>query len=254
MNFEYNEMVGKRVLVTGASSGIGAAIAQLFGSCGACVGVHYRREKVSAIKVLKKIKDAGGDGHIIKGDLLKKEVRQELVESFVKKCGGIDVLVNNAGAVYNYRHFAHLTENDFDQMFALHSKAPFFMARAAFLHMKKKKWGRIINISTNAIKYASPNIVHYCASKAALEAMSAGFAREGAKDNVLVNVLRCGLIDTSMRMKTPEYGEARFQERIKMIPIGRTGKPEDIARMAVFLASAGGDFITGEVFTIAGGE
>lgn len=254
MNNLFGSIKGKRVLITGASSGIGAETAVLFGEYGAFVGVHFRRDKKSALAVLAKIKKLDGDGEVFGGDLLNKNIRQGLIRSFIKKFGGIDILINNAGAIYNYQPFAEIQERDFDEMFTLHAKVPFILSREAFKDMAKRKWGRIINISTNAIKYAGPNVVHYCASKAALEAVSAGFAREGAKDNVLVNVIRCGFIDTPMHTKTPGYDKRRFQERIKMIPLGRAGRPDDIAHLAVFLASKCGDFITGEVFTVAGGE
>ncbi|TSC84148.1 MAG: 3-oxoacyl-[acyl-carrier protein] reductase [Parcubacteria group bacterium Gr01-1014_17] len=254
MNFEYNEIKGKRVLVTGASSGIGAAIARQFGARGARVGIHYGKNHIAALAVLRMIRKSGGEGKLFGGDLRIEKVAQNLMRDFVRAFGGIDVLVNNAGALYTYRHFSQLDGKMFDDMFVLHSKAPFLLMQAAFVPMQKQRFGRIINISTNAITYAGSHTLNYCASKAALEAISAGFAREGAKDNILVNVVRCGLIDTPMHRKTQEYGETRFQERIKMIPLGHAGSPDDIAQMVLFLASACGDFITNEIFTIAGGE
>ncbi len=254
MNIAWSEMKGKRVLVTGASSGIGAAIAKQFGVCGARVGIHYGKNRTAALEVLRAIRKSGGDGTLFGGDLRRKKVAKNLIADFVRAFGGIDVLVNNAGALSTYRHVSQLDEKILDDMFALHSKAPFFLMQAAFVSMKEQRWGRIINISTNAITYTGAYTMHYYASKAALEAISVGFAREGAKDNVLVNVVRCGVIDTQMHTKTPEYDMARWKKRIKMIPLGRVGSPDDIARMVLFLAGAGGDFITGEVFTVAGGE
>lgn len=254
MSFEYNEMVGKRVLVTGASSGIGAAIAKQFGAQGARVGVHYCKNRAGALHTLRAIQESGGGGKTFVGDLSTEKSAKNLMHHFIRIFGGIDVLVNNAGALYTHRHFSELDGKMLENMFALHAKAPFFLMQSAFPHMKKQRWGRMINISTNAITYASPNMLHYCASKAALEAMSSGFAREGAKDNVLVNVIRCGVIDTPMHTKTPEYSAVSWKKRIKMTPLGRAGQPKDIAQMVVFLASTCGDFITGEVFTVAGGE
>ncbi|TSC73239.1 MAG: 3-oxoacyl-[acyl-carrier protein] reductase [Parcubacteria group bacterium Gr01-1014_70] len=254
MSFEYSELKGRRVLITGASSGIGAAIAKYFGACGARVGVHYGKNRTHAMEVLREIRESGGDGKLFCGDLRTEKVAKNLTMDFIHAFGGIDVLVNNAGALHTYRHFSELDGEMLKSAFTLHALAPFLLMQDAFVPMQKQRFGRIINISTNALAYAGSHTLHYCASKAALEAISAGFAREGAKDNVLVNVVRCGLIDTPMHTKTPEYDMARWKKRIKMIPIGHAGSPDDIARTVLFLASAGGDFITGEVITIAGGE
>lgn len=254
MNFEYSKMVGKRVLVTGASSGIGATIAKQFGACGARVGVHYCKNRAGALHTLRAIQESGGGGKTFVGDLSTEKAAKNLIHHFIRTFGDIDVLVNNAGALYTHRHFSRLDGKMLEDMFALHAKAPFFLMQAAFVSMRKQKWGRIINISTNAVKYAGAYTMHYYASKAALEAISSGFARDGAKNNILVNIIRCGVIDTPMHTKTLEYSTTRLKKRIKMIPLGRAGSPDDIARMVLFLASAGGDFITGEVFTVAGGE
>lgn len=244
----------KRVLVTGATSGIGVRIAKMFADCGAYVGLHYRSDEEQAVKILKEIKDNSGKAEIFHGDLLDNEVRHSLVESFKRRWGGIDILVNNAGACYGYKHFLELEEEAWDKTIIVNAKSPFFLSREAFRYMKENKWGRIINISTTAVKYGGANSLHYCASKAALDALTIGFAREGAKYNILVNSIRCGVIDTPMRTKIKGYNEEYFTARVDKIPLKRPGRPIDIARMAVFLASECGDFITGEVFPVAGGE
>ena len=121
--------------------------------------------------------------------------------------------------------------------------------------MKEHGGGRIINISSVNVKYGgSAKSMHYVASKAALDNLTLGFAREGAKYNILVNSIRCGLIDTQMRAKTEGYSEEDLKRRIDMVPLKRMGQPIDIARMALFLASEAGNFITGEIFTVAGGD
>lgn len=244
----------KRVLVTGSSSGIGAAIAELFGKYGARVGVHYKENKEGAKKVVDAIGGAGGTAIIAQGDFTKKGVGEKLLDYFIKNFGGIDILVNNAGSCEDYEHFSKIKPEAWAEMLALNVLAPFDLSSKAFLLMKKQKWGRIINISTNSIKYAGANNMHYYSSKAALEAMARGFAREGAKDNVLVNTVRCGLIDTPMRTKIPHYSKKKFAKREAMVPIGRSGKPIEVAKMVLFLASSGGDFITGEVLNVTGGE
>lgn len=245
---------GKRVLITGASSGIGAETAKLFGRYGARVGVHYRENRKAAERVERTINSSSGQAEVFKADLLKSRAAPSLIKSFIKKWGGIDVLVNNAGACYEYKHFSELDEPAWDKMIALHTKAPFFLMQEAFKAMKKQRRGRIVNISTNSIKYGGAHNMHYYASKAALEALTGGFSREGVKYNILVNSLRCGLIDTPMRTKIAGYTEEDFRRRAALVPLGRAGQPADIAGLILFLASAGGDFITGEIFTIAGGE
>ena len=116
------------------------------------------------------------------------------------------------------------------------------------------KWGKIINISTVALKDAGAKNLHYTTAKAALEELTAGLSKEGAKHNILVNSIRCGLIDTPMHTTVSGYQEELFQKRVELVPLGHTGEPLDIARMALYLASEGGRFITGECFSVAGGD
>jgi 3-oxoacyl-[acyl-carrier protein] reductase len=244
----------RRALVTGASTGIGAAVAQLFGAEGACVGVHYRQDAARAETVAAAIRESGGEAHLLSGDLQDPDVRRQLIDRFVGACGGIDILVNNAGACYGYHHFAELTEESWDLTFTLNAKSPFFLSRHAFAYMKPAGWGRIINISSVAPKYASARSLHYAASKAALETLTVGFAREGASSNILVNAIRCGVIETGMHTRIDGYSEALFRKRVEKVPLKRAGAPADVARLALFLVSSSGDFITGESFTIAGGD
>jgi NAD(P)-dependent dehydrogenase (short-subunit alcohol dehydrogenase family) len=134
----------------------------------------------------------------------------------------------------------------------LNAQAPFFLAQGAFRFMKNNGGGKIINISSISAKYGgSDRTLHYGASKAALEAINRGLAKAGAPHNILVNAIRAGFIDTPMHKK---LGRTNLEKRIHAIPLKKPGKAEDIARMALFLASEGGDFITGETFTVAGGD
>lgn len=248
----FKDLKGKRVLVTGASSGIGACIAELLGSYGTSVGVHYRGGKKGALEVIDNITKKGGKAALFPGDLLQPSVRANLLKSFTDNFGGIDVLVNNAGGVYGTKHFLELDEESWDNTFALNAKAPFFLAREAFTVMKDQGGGKIINISSISAKYGgSPQTMHYGAAKAALDAITAGLARAGAPFNILVNSVRGGVVDTPFHKK---IGRQSLEERIKLIPLKRAGQPIDIARMVLFLASEAGNYITGEVITIAGGD
>ena len=243
----------KRVLITGASSGIGSAMVQLFADYGACVGIHYNKNKDSAVSLLKKVRKQT-KAELFQGNLLEVETAKDVVKSFIQQFDGIDVLINNAAGVFNYTYFSKLNEKSWDQTFALNLKAPFYMSGEAFEHMKNHGGGKILNISTVAVKYGGPNGLHYSASKAALDHLTLGFAREGAKHSILVNSIRCGLIDTPMRKKIPGYSEERFKARMNLVPLKKVGQPLDIARMALFLASDCGNFITGEIFAVAGGD
>lgn len=238
----------KRVLITGAGSGIGAETAKLFSACGARVLWHFRKDDSSKRAYFVDPKE------VVYGDLLESVARKNLIPLAVVKLGGIDILVNNAGACPEYKHFSELSEEEWDRMFELQVKAPFMLSKAAFGHMKAQNWGRIINISTVAIEYGGVNNTHYIACKAAMEVMMKSFARDGAKHNILVNTIRPGRINTPMWTKTPGYGEKKLLEREKLVPLGHAGKPIDIAQMALYLASDYGNFITNATFDVAGGE
>ena len=248
----FEDLKGKRVLVTGASSGIGACTAEVLGSYGASVGVHYRGNKKGALDVVRNITKKGGKAALFEGDLLQSLAAAKLLKSFTDTFGGIDVLVNNAGGVYGAKHFLELDEESWDNTIALNAKAPFFLAREAFAVMKAQGGGKIINISSVSAKYGgSPHTIHYGAAKAALDAITVGLARAGAQHNILVNSIRGGFIDTPFHKK---MGRENVAERINLIPLKRAGQPIDIAGMVLFLASKAGDYITGEVFTVAGGD
>lgn len=251
----FGSLKGKRALVTGASTGIGAAIAEHLARYGALVGVHYRNSREEAQAVVERVRHLSGWGELFQGDLLDAEVQQSLVDKFVTECGGIDILINNAGANYAYTHFSELDGKAWDNTFTLNVKAPFYLSGRAFQHMKESGGGRIVNISSVNVKYGgSAYNLHYGASKAALDNLTIGFAREGAKFNILVNSIRCGVIETLIHKKVKGYTKKHFQRRVNMVPLKRAGKPIDIARMALFLASEAGNFITGEIFTVAGGD
>ncbi len=148
----FEDLKNKRVLVTGASSGIGASTAKLLGSYGAFVGVHYRSNREGATDTVNKIKERGGRAEMLQGDLLDAAVRKNLIKAFIDAFGGIDVLVNNAGGVYGASHFLELDEESWDNTFALNVKAPFFLAKDTFAFMKEQGGGKIINISSISAK------------------------------------------------------------------------------------------------------
>lgn len=245
----------KKVLITGAGTGIGAQIAKRFSIYDAHVGIHYRSNREKAIAIMDEINENFGTAIVLEGDLTSNKTRQQLVRDFISEFGKIDVLVNNAGGIYDYVHISSLSEDAFDKTFDLNVKAPLFLMRDAVLDMQKRKSGKIINISSASVKYGGGiKGLHYAASKAAMESLTTGIAREYAKFNINVNSIRCGVIDTDMHTKIAGYNKKHFEDRVALIPLQRLGKPIDIANMVLFLAAETGDFITGEVFTVAGGD
>ena len=247
-------MNGTCVLVTGASGGIGSAIASAFGRQGAVVGVHYNTHLKNAEALADNIEQAGGRALLLKADLLDVFQRDSLVGNFVDNAGRLDILVNNAGAVTRYLPFSDLEDEDWDHAFSLNAKVPFKLATEAVRHMDQKGGGRIINISTTAVKYAGMNSMHYTASKAALEMIGNTLAKWGASRNILVNTIRCGLIDSGMSDSISGYSTEAYQKRLSLVPVGRAGLPEEVAALALFLASRDSRFVTGETWAVAGGD
>lgn len=250
----YESLRGRRVLVTGASGGIGARIAEAFGEYGGVVGVHYNQGVQQAEDVAGAIERHGGTAVLLQAELRDRDARQSLVGKFVAAAGGIDVLVNNAGGLDRYASFLDLTEEDWDSAMDLNAKVPFQLSVDACRHMAAAGFGRIINISTTAIKFTGANSAHYTASKAAMETMSATIAKWGASRNILVNTIRCGVIETGMRHRIAGYSEDAYRARVKLVPLGRPGRVDDVAALTAFLASDAAAFVTREVWTVAGGE
>lgn len=242
------KLEGKVALVTGASGGIGSAIAKALAGQSCAVAVHYSSDAASAKAVAAKIRAMGGRADLFKADLLAKGAPKKLVAACVEEFGRLDILVNNAGAILGGEHFLDMPVKSWEMTFRLNAEAPFFLTREAFRVMKNGS--RVINISSVAAQFGgSARSMHYGASKAALESLSRGFAREGAAKGILVNAIRAGVIDT------PLHGKFRknMAARVAMIPLKRMGRPEDIASLVLHLAADGG-FITGQTISVTGGE
>jgi 3-oxoacyl-[acyl-carrier protein] reductase len=195
---------------------------------------------------------AGGTAEGFEADLLSREHRARLVPEAVERLGGLDGLVNNAGAVIGAVSFLELDEEAWAKTFVLNAESPFFLAQAAFRHMQKIGGGKIINISSVGVKFGgSATTLHYSSAKMALEGISAGLAKAGAPSNILVNAIRPGVIDTPFHR---EKSGQDWDARVSLIPLRRPGLPLDIARMILFLLSPAGDFITGQILSVSGGE
>lgn len=237
----------KVVLVTGASGGIGRAVARLCHDEGACVALHYRSGAAQARALARGLSDRA---EAFRADFARPGEPRRLIGAVLRRFGRLDLLVNNAGAVVGDADFLDMSEKDWEKTLRVNLQAPFFLAREAFRAMKARG-GRIVNVSSIAVKFGgSQRSVHYAAAKAGLEATTASLARFGAPHGVLVNTVRPGVIDT------PFHGKFRkdMVARVAKIPLKRMGRPEEVARMVAFLAGPGGDFITGQTLSVTGGE
>jgi len=246
------DLRGKRFLVTGASSGIGAAIAHLLGESNAHVGVHYHQRVKEAQVIADEIKSSGGVAEIFQADLTISKERDLLIPAMLEKFGGLDGFVNNAGAPQGKNSFPEMTQDEWDQTFALNVESPFFLSQQAFSYMQKNSGGRIINISSIGVKYGgSAKTLHYSMAKSALETLTIGMAKMGASHNILVNTVRSGMTDTAF---WEDKSKAEREARIKLIPLGRIGKPEEVAELVCFLLSPSASYISGQTIAVSGGE
>lgn len=252
VNDTSRDLRGRRVLVTGASSGIGAATARLLAARGAAVAVHYRSRQAEAVALSEAIVKAGGRAVALSADLLDPEARRRLVPAAVEALGGLDALVNNAGGPIVRESLTSITMDQWRSAFELNVHAPFALAQQAFIHMQANGGGRIVNVSSIGVKYGgSERTLHYASAKAALETMALGLAKAGARHGILVNVVRPGVIDTPAHADLAERERA---DRVARIPVGHAGRPADVAEMIGFLLSSAADFITGQILAVSGGD
>ena len=249
---ENKQLKNKYTLVTGASSGIGFQIAKDFLLEGAFVGIHYSTNLKGVKRLLKYAKK--NQCKFFKSDFSNSNEISTLWNEFILwSKGRIDVLVNNASYA-NFIPLENLSEDIWDKTFQVNLKAPFYLTRAAFPIMSKKKNGRIINISSGGWTYGGNKTnFHYGASKAALEALTMAFAKIGAPHNVLINTIRPGATETPGHIQ--RYPNARdISARANLVPLKRMAKPSEISNMVLFLASEKSSFITNAIMKVSGGE
>jgi 3-oxoacyl-[acyl-carrier protein] reductase len=236
--------LGNRVaLVTGASRGIGRAIALALARAGADVAVHCRSRKDDAADVERAIRGLGRRAVVIVADLLDPDAAEPLVAQAAERLGPLEILVNNA-AVAQPRSLDELTPADWDLHLAVNLTAPFRLMRAALPGMRARRWGRIVNISSVAAEIGGVVGPHYAASKAGLQGLTRAYAAQLAREGVTVNAIAPALIDTEMIADNP-------RARPELLPVGRFGTAGEVAAVALMLATNG--FITGQTIQVNGG-
>ena len=239
------DLTGKTALVTGASGGIGAAIARALHGAGASVALSGTREGP-----LEELKDALGErAHVVAANLSDPESVEALPKRAAEAMGSVDILVNNAGITRD-QLLMRLKDEDWQAVIDVNLTAAMRLCRGAMRGMMKARWGRIVNVSSVVGATGNPGQANYAASKGGLVAMSKAIAYEVANRGITVNCIAPGFIETAMTEKLTEDQKAGI---LGQIPAGRMGTPEEIAAAALFLASPEAAYVTGTVIHVNGG-
>jgi 3-oxoacyl-[acyl-carrier protein] reductase len=244
-------LAGKVALVTGAQQGIGQAIALAYGREGASVVVNYLDNQAAAEAVAAQIRALGPAAVVLQGDVARQGDVQQMIEAGTA-LGGIDILVNNAG-IFPRVDFLSMSEAQWDAVLNVNLKGTFFCTQAAARQMVARgQGGVVINLASGAAFRSSPRGVHYVSSKAGIVGLTRAAALELAPYRIRVNAIAPGVTDTAQ----PRYGmsEEELQAAGRQVPLGRMAQPEDIADLAVFLASAEASHMTGQTLHVNGGQ
>ena len=240
---------GKSAIITGASRGIGRAIALEYARQGARLVLNASRMSEALAETAALVRDLGGRCELVPGSVTEALTARAMAERAVAAFGKLDVLVNNAG-VLNDKPLLMMSEQDFDQVLAVNLRGVYQCSREAVREMMKQRSGRIISISSISALSGRPGQCNYAAAKAGLMGFTKSLAREVGRFNVLANVLFVGVIDTDM---TRRMSRAAMAEVRRIISLDRIGRPEEVARPCVFLASDLSTFITGTSINVSGG-
>jgi 3-oxoacyl-[acyl-carrier protein] reductase len=245
-----NRLKDKVAVVTGASKGIGAAIAKALAAQGASVVVNYASSKAGAESVVNDITKAGGKAVAAGGDVSKAADAQAIIDTAIKQYGRLDVLVNNSG-VYEFSPLEEINETHFHRQFNVNVLGLLLTTQAAAKHLGEG--GSIINISSVVTRITPPNSAVYSGTKGAVDAITSVLAKELGPRKIRVNAINPGMVDTEGATSAGFIGSDFEKSIVAQTPLGRTGKPDDIADIAVFLASDDSRWMTGEQLIASGG-
>jgi 3-oxoacyl-[acyl-carrier protein] reductase len=247
------DLSGKTALVTGASRGIGRAIALALAGAGARVAVHYGANTQAAKETVTAIEDAGGTAFAVQADLAESGAADTLIDALAAELRGeaLDILVNNAG-IGAYGGIGTVSEDDYDRVFAVNTKALFFITRKALALMPDG--GRIINTGSGVTRIAFPDGIAYAMAKGAVDTFTLALAAELGPRGITVNTVAPGIIDTDINASwLRDNAEAQAASAARAA-LGRVGRPEDIAGPVLFLASQAGQWTTGQIIDATGGS
>jgi 3-oxoacyl-[acyl-carrier protein] reductase len=242
---------GKVTIVTGASRGIGRGIAVRLAQEGAKVVINHRGSAEGAEDTARLIRDAGGEALVVQADVSRMDEAQRLVQQTINAFGQVDILVNNAGTTRDTL-LMMMKEDQWDVVVDTNLKSVFTCCKAVARPMVKRKFGRIINISSVAGLAGQGGQTNYAASKAGVIAFSKSLAKELGSRNITVNVVAPGFVPTALTEGILAEGD-NLQRAVDATPLGRLGTPEDVAGAVVFFASDDASFITGQVLSVDGG-
>ena len=245
-----SKLTGKVAVITGASKGIGAAIAKAFASEGASVVVNYSSSRDGADAVVKEITDLGGKAVAVRGDVTKQADTQAIVNAAIENYGKLDIVVNNSG-VYEFAPVEAITEEQFHRQFNTNVLGLLLVTQAAIKHLGEGS--SIINIGSAVTRITPPASAVYTGTKGAVDAITGVFSREFGQKKIRVNAINPGMIETEDAHAAGFIGSEFQQAAVAQTPLGRIGQPDDIASVAVFLASDDSAWLTGEQLTASGG-
>ncbi|HEY3248676.1 MAG TPA: 3-oxoacyl-[acyl-carrier-protein] reductase [bacterium] len=240
---------GKAAVVTGASGGIGQAVALALGQAGAAVAVHYSTNKAAADRVVGDIEQRGGRAVSLQADLTSPEAAQRLVAAAKDRLGALHVLVNNAGITKDTL-LLRMRDEDWDSVLNTNLTATFHCTKAVLREMLRQRSGRIINMTSVVAQIGTVGQANYIAAKAGIIGFTKAVAREVGSRGITVNAVAPGFIAAGMTERLPREVVASY---LQQVPLGRAGKPEEVAAVVTFLASDDAAYITGQVINVDGG-